>query len=134
MNFEVGDIVDYSYLWAHQAAKGEESGRKVRPTCLVFKTKDDPSKLFLFPITSKKPNDGKPFMEIPPLECKRADLNYPSYIILNEFNEDQSDMMFDLGQVEPRGSISPIYLVEVFKGIMEEGRKARPTSVQRAAS
>jgi len=133
MKFDVGDIIEYSYLWAREAAKGEESGRKYRPTCMVFKTKEDPAKLFLFPITSQEPKDGRPYKVIPQLECKRAKLKYPSYIILDEFNEDRSDMMFDVGDTKPRGSISPSYLAEVSQGIMDHAAKVRPTSVRRTA-
>lgn len=134
MNFEVGDIIDYSYLWARQASKGEESGRKYRPTCLVIKTKDDPAKLFLFPITSQKPADGSSFKEIPQLECRRANLNYPSYIILDEYNEDQTDMMFDVGDTTARGSISHSYLVEIAKEIKAQAQKTRLNPVMRTGS
>lgn len=132
MNFKVGDIINYEYLWAHQAARGEESGRKVRPTCLVVKRGDAPEKYFLFPITSKKPQGGT-FKEIPQLECKRAGINYPSYIVLDQYNEDQSDLMFALASTTPRGSISSSYLLEVAQGIKDAAAKIRPIGVNRTA-
>ncbi|MFD1792198.1 hypothetical protein ACFSE0_11175 [Ochrobactrum teleogrylli] len=134
MEFAVGDIIEYSYLWAREAAKGEESGRKYRPTCMVMKTKEDPAKLFLFPITSQEPKDGRPYKLIPELECKRANLKYPSYFILDEFNEDRSDMMFDVGNTKPRGSISASYLAEVSQSILDHAAKVRLRPVKRTAS
>jgi len=35
---EAGDVVRFHYLWTRQAAKGEESGRKARPVCVVVRT------------------------------------------------------------------------------------------------
>lgn len=132
MNFEVGDIINYGYLWAHQAAKGEESGRKDRPTCLVVKAGDAPETYFLFPITSQKPKSGA-YKEIPHLECKRSGLNYPSYIVLDQYNEDKADLMFALASTTPLGSISAKYLGEVAQGIKDTAAKDRITKVNRTA-
>jgi hypothetical protein len=133
MNFDVGDIIDYAYLWAHQAAKGEESGRKDRPTCLMIKAGNAPEKYFLFPITSQTPQSGA-FKEIPQLECKRAGLKYPSYIVLDQYNEDQADQLFPLASTVPRGSFSQTFLREVALGIREAAIKVRATAVNRTAS
>jgi hypothetical protein len=34
---KAGDVIRYGYLWAREAAKGGESGRKARPACIVVR-------------------------------------------------------------------------------------------------
>ncbi|PIT68549.1 hypothetical protein CER18_06510 [Bartonella tribocorum] len=36
--FKAEDVVRYYYLWHEQVQKGEHSGRKVRPYCVMVKT------------------------------------------------------------------------------------------------
>jgi hypothetical protein len=31
-----GDVYRSNYLWGHEAARGEESGRKIRRVCLMM--------------------------------------------------------------------------------------------------
>ena len=33
---EHGQVILYSYLWAREFDRGEESGRKARPTCVML--------------------------------------------------------------------------------------------------
>ncbi|SDR45240.1 hypothetical protein [Pseudovibrio sp. Tun.PSC04-5.I4] len=79
-----GDLFQYRYLWAYQAKRGEEAGRKSRPCCLVIKVRDQ---LALFPCTTQEPEGrGRIYLEIPDLERKRANLDTRSFIVLDEFN------------------------------------------------
>ena len=59
--FAPGEVYAYHYLWAEQDAAGEESGRKVRPSCVVFRSARASAEIFLFPITtsSRPPLTGE---------------------------------------------------------------------------
>ncbi|MCL7999993.1 hypothetical protein M8994_17290 [Brucella sp. 21LCYQ03] len=131
MQYKVGDVLDHGYLWGREADRGEESGRKYRPTLLLVITSNEPEKLFLFPITSKKPDDGRPFKEIPKEERKNIGLKRKCYIILDEYNEVQSDMMFDLKSTSPLGRVSYEFLVEVAKDVKAAAAIIRPRGIPR---
>ena len=49
---EQGDVAEFYYLWHREAEKGEESGWKPRPVCIVIKTPGNPDVVFLFPFTT----------------------------------------------------------------------------------
>ena len=62
-----GCVVRYAYLWAREHDRGEESGRKDRPTCMLLIThgKDGLEVPLFFPITSRSPTSGSHAVEIP---------------------------------------------------------------------
>jgi hypothetical protein len=69
-----GDIVLYPYLWAAQHERGENEGRKTRPTCLVLRfhdTVDDIDYLVLLAITSQQPTVKQHAVEVPEMERRR---------------------------------------------------------------
>ena len=72
--FEQGDVAEFHYLWHREAEKGEESGRKPRPVCIVIKTTGNPDVVFLFPFTSKQPLPGQLALSVPEIECRRIGL------------------------------------------------------------
>lgn len=61
-----GSVIRYAYLWAREQGRGEESGRKNRPTCVMIIMRgsggDTP---LLFAITSRAPAAGTDAVEIP---------------------------------------------------------------------
>jgi len=77
---EHGQVILYSYLWAREYDRGEESGRKARPTCvmLIVASKDGRPKPLLFAITSQPPRSGARSVEIPETEARRAKLHTPA--------------------------------------------------------
>ena len=79
---EQGDVAQFHYLWHHEAQEGEESGRKPRPVCIVVKTPANPDVVFLFPFTTKSPPAGRLALPVPEIECRRAGLGAPSWIVI----------------------------------------------------
>ncbi len=84
--FEPGQVLRFFYLWKRQARVGEESGRKARPVCVVVRTAAMPGVVFLFPITSQLPETDRLSLAISEMECRRAGLDFPCWIVLDEYN------------------------------------------------
>src|SRR4051812_33339238 len=64
---EPADVLSYSYLWAREAAEGEESGRKDRPVVVVvaLEARGDRTQLLVAPITHGEPSRPGDAVEIP---------------------------------------------------------------------
>src|SRR3954453_14662547 len=64
---ETADVISYSYLWAHEAAAGEESGRKDRPVVGVIARGERSGGIGLLvaPITHTAPERPDDAIEIP---------------------------------------------------------------------
>ncbi|PZM16481.1 hypothetical protein [Rhizobium tubonense] len=107
---EPGQVVRFFYLWSRQPAAGEESGRKARPVCVVVRTAVVPGAVFLFPISSQMPGPDRPPLAISQVECRRAGLDFPCWIILDEYNRVELDKAYDLETTVPLGSFSPAFL------------------------
>jgi hypothetical protein len=125
--FEAGGIYEFSYLWKRQAEEGEESGRKGRPVCLAVTSGKNPTALFLFPITSQKPLPGREAIAIPEIECGRANLDGPSWLVIDELNYTTTDNLVDFVGVSPRGVFSTAFLATIaqrIKGLRTRGRLA----------
>ena len=129
---ERGQIVRFFYLWKRQSDAGEETGRKARPACIVVKTPDNPGAIFLFPITSQEPDADRLFLPFGEMECRRAGLVYPCWIILDEYNRVELDKAFDFESVKPIGSVSPAFLVRIAATVKEAARQRRLSGVARS--
>jgi len=129
---ERGRIVRFFYLWKRQAKAGEESERKARPVCIVIRTPDNPARLFLFPITSQEPDDSRIALAFNQIECKRAGLAYPCWIILDEYNRVDLDQAYDFDGTRPLGAVSPAFLKEIAKKIQSAAADGRLSAVQRS--
>lgn len=112
---KTGDVVLYSYLWAREHERGEESGRKARPACVMVLFKDRAGKetTLLFPITSQRPSYDAHAVEIPQMEARRARLYSPAWIIVSEFNSDDLAESFALEEREPLGTFSGKFMAIV---------------------
>ena len=111
--FRVGAIYAYSFLWSREKAAGEESGRKDRPVCLLVRPLELPDLLFLFPITSRRPEEGRHARSIPEVECRRGGIRPPAWIILDEINVAQESRPYDFVSLSPLGEFSPAYRREI---------------------
>ena len=107
--FKVGAIYSYSFLWSRQKKAGEESGRKDRPACLLIRPDDTPELLFLFPITSRDPGPEPFAAPIPEVECRRAGLREPAWIVMDEVNITLESTPYDFVSLAPIGEFSPAY-------------------------
>lgn len=110
---ERGEVVRFHYLWARQAQAGEESGRKARPVCIVVRTPGNPGAVFLFPITSQEPRPDRITLSLPEMECRRAGLAFPCWIILDEYNRVELDKAFDFESTRPIGNVSAAFLEKI---------------------
>ncbi|WP_339761712.1 hypothetical protein [uncultured Hoeflea sp.] len=128
---EQGDVAEFHYLWHREAQKGEESGRKPRPVCIVIKTSGNPDVVFLFPFTSKQPFVGQLALIVPEIECRRIGLAAPCWIILDEFNRVEMDKDYDFVSTEPIGSVSAAFLREIAMTIKQAARASAIKAVKR---
>lgn len=128
---EQGDVAEFHYLWHREAQKGEESGRKPRPICIVIKTSGNPDVVFLFPFTSRPPLDGQLALTVPEIECRRIGLKPPCWIILDEFNHVEMYKDYDFVSTEPIGSVSAAFLREIATTIKQAAGASAIKAVKR---
>ncbi|WP_027556464.1 hypothetical protein [Bradyrhizobium sp. Cp5.3] len=110
-----GDVILYSYLWAREHDRGEESGRKARPTCvmLIVAGKDGKPKPLLFPITSQPPRADARSIQIPETEARRAKLYTPAWVIVDEFNTDYLATSWAIEDTKPLGQFSRKFMSRI---------------------
>lgn len=110
-----GHVILYSYLWAREYDRGEESGRKARPTCvmLIIVGKGGRPRPLLFPITSRPPGSSNSFVEIPETEARRTKLYTPAWVIVDEFNTDDLSTSWLIEDAEPLGQFSRRFMSRV---------------------
>ena len=130
--FTAGGIYRFHYLWALQKARGDESGRKARPVCLVFKLPAADTPLLLFPITTSEPGPDRLALEIPAPERKRAGLPAKCSIILDEYNKTRRDAAYDFESLEPIGHFSQGFLIRIAELIKENSKDRKIKGVQRS--
>jgi hypothetical protein len=128
-----GQVVQYSYLWARQYDRGEESGRKARPTCvmLIIAGKDGLQIPLLFPITSQLPHANSHAMAIPETEARRAKLYTPAWVIVDEFNTDDLTASFAIEDSEPLGQFSRKFMSSVAAEAAKAIRKGAARAIPR---
>src|SRR4051812_38410406 len=86
---EPADVLSYSYLWANEAERGEESGRKDRPVVVVVARieRENDTLVLVAPVTHSPPRRATDAIEIPPNVKKQLGLDRErSWIILTELN------------------------------------------------
>lgn len=127
-----GDVIRYAYLWARQAARGEEAGRKVRPACVVVRTPAVPAALFVFPLTTQQPDAAdRAFLAVPEIERRRAGLDRESWLILDEYNYFLETEAFDLETPAPLGAFSPAFLKRIAGLVQDLAKQRRLRAVAR---
>jgi hypothetical protein len=86
---EPADVISYSYLWAREAAAGEESGRKDRPAVVVVARIERAAGVLILvaPVTHVTPHDPSEAVEIPANVKRQLNLDRDrSWIVLTELN------------------------------------------------
>lgn len=116
-----GQVFDYHYLWKWQSDRGETEGRKKRPSCVVIVVTNRAGQhvMFIAPITSKAPGEGRVGLEIPETEARRArlDSDVPLWVILDELNADILETSYTLEERSPRGSFSPAFTDAILREV-----------------
>lgn len=120
--FIQGGVYEFAYLWRREHEAGEESGRKNRPVCLVFRSAN--GRLFILPITTRSPRPDRVFLQIPSKELKQAGLPTRSWIILDEFNSTFENRAYDFASIDPIGRFSAEFLT-LLRACLNELIKAR---------
>jgi len=135
---EPADVLSYSYLWAREAAEGEESGRKDRPVVVVVAAiaQGSRTQLLVAPITHTAPERPADAMEIPFAVKRRLGLDAErSWIVLTELNRfiwPGPDVRIAPGQGSPLYDAIPDWLFfDVRDGIARHARGGRLSITKR---
>jgi hypothetical protein len=96
------------------------SGRQQRPRSLVSLSAD-----------FAKTRPVAPHLAISEIECRRGDLDYPSWLILDEYNRVQVDEANDLVTTTPIGAFSPAFVRKIAGVIKETAAQRRLRSILR---
>ncbi|WP_449095287.1 MULTISPECIES: hypothetical protein [unclassified Rhizobium] len=91
-----------------------------------------PGVVFLFAITSQVPRDERLFLPISQIECRRAGLDFPCWIILDEYNRVELDKAFDFEATSPLGSFSPAFLKKIARSVKDAAASRRLATVSRS--
>jgi hypothetical protein len=84
-----GLVIRYSYLWASEAARGQEEGSKDRPCAvvLVVERRDDGTVVGVVPVTHSPPRREDAALELPPGLKRHLGLDADrSWVIASELN------------------------------------------------
>lgn len=128
----VGEVYRFSYLWDHEAGKGEESGRKIRRVVFMMEMG---GWRYLFPTSGDPPEpreDGvdRVFVIVPEIERRRIGLAHDTekvtHLILDHYNKVRPDRLYDFESLTPIGSFSPMFLTRVARIFTEALVEKKP--------
>lgn len=71
---QAGMVLNYSFLWKHEAERGQSEGAKDRPVVVVVLLGDG-EEVVVAPITTKAPEPDAPAIEVPPRVCAHLKLD-----------------------------------------------------------
>ncbi|MBI1867352.1 MAG: hypothetical protein HYS06_03520 [Methylocystis sp.] len=121
--FGDGMVIDYPYLWAWQADRGQVEGDKFRPACLAAVIHDpsqDLNHLVILAISASAPKGDQLAIEIPALELRRAGLgdHVRGWITVSEYNYDvlERSFYFEPGQA-PRGQFTKKFMGRIARAL-----------------
>ena len=84
-----GLVINYSFLWPHEADRGQDEGIKDRPCAIIVATEkeDGDRDILVVPITHTEPDPSRGAIALPPATMSRLGLgNDPSWIITDSLN------------------------------------------------
>lgn len=85
-----GLVIRYSFLWSHEAARGEREGSKARPCAIIVSARQEDSgkiRVTVAPITHAPPSEESLGVSLPPKVAKALDLDSdPQWIRFDEIN------------------------------------------------
>lgn len=88
---EPGLVIPYAYLWGHEHRKGQDEGRKVRPSVILLAVqspKGGAPRVTVAPITHTPPAKDGAAIELPPRVKQALGLDDDrSWIVLDEVNQ-----------------------------------------------
>ena len=94
---------------------------------------DGDTVIFIVPISTLPPNDGRIAIQVPLIEAKRAGLSTGKqcWVILDEFNYDVFERSYVFEDRTPIGAFSPRFTSELQHILIATLRKGTITSVDR---
>lgn len=130
-----GDVFTYPFLWKRQQIQGETEGRKPRPVCMAVTAAnaDGNTLLFIVPITTQPPMDGRIAIEVPEIEAKRAglDTEKPCWVMLDEFNSDVFERSFVFEDRTPLGAFSSKFTARLQGTLLAAAKDGKARIVNR---
>lgn len=88
---EPGLVIPYAYLWRHEHRKGQEEGRKTRPSVIVLAVRNEKSGLHrvtVAAITHTPPAKDGEAIEVPPRVKQALGLDDErSWVVVDEVNQ-----------------------------------------------
>ena len=138
---ETGLVARYHFLWWNQHARGEESGRKARPACLVVPLGGAGGTVVLFPLTTQQPEASRKALAVPATERRRLRLpgNLQSWVLLDELNQDvwPGSLNFEPVGRDPLrfsyGSFSPAFMRLVLATMRDAIKERRMRMIPRVS-
>jgi hypothetical protein len=131
---KTGLVIRYSYLWAREQHRGEETGRKDRPVCvqMIVSNRRGNELALLFPITSQQPDTATHALRLPEIEARRTGLRIPAWVIADEWNE-EADLVnsTSIADANPLGSFSKAFVHEIRQAAIKAIRARRYRAVRR---
>ena len=131
----VGEVFIYPFLWKRQQNQGETEGRKPRPVCMAVTstTADGNTVLFIVPITTLPPRDGRIAVEVPMTEAKRAGLDTAKrcWVILDEYNSDVFERSYVFEDRTPLGAFSSKFITELQRVLLTALQGGKVSTVNR---
>ncbi len=116
IEYKIGDVWKYPYLWHREENDGEDAGRKPRPCAVsIFVEREDGQiEVTLLAITSTEPMADQVSIQVPDIEKRRAKLDdIPLWIIVNEHNTDTPEKSYYFEPNGKIGSFSSMFIKEV---------------------
>ncbi|MEL6100344.1 MAG: hypothetical protein AAFR68_03415 [Pseudomonadota bacterium] len=131
----VGQVFQYHFLWKWQAKKGQLEGSKARPSCvaIIVANSEGNRVLFIAPITSKEPIEGREGVRVPETEARRARLDtvMPLWVMVDELNAEILETSFTLESREPQGAFSTAFTDAIVRGIHKSRQAGKTRLTQR---
>jgi mRNA-degrading endonuclease toxin of MazEF toxin-antitoxin module len=88
---EPGLVIPYAYLWRHEHNRGQEEGRKTRPSVIVLSAQnnsDGTTGVTVAPVTHSPPANETQAIELPPKVKQALKLDdQRSWVVLDEVNQ-----------------------------------------------
>jgi hypothetical protein len=78
------------------------------------------------------PGTERVFLAISQMECRRAGLDFPSWIILDEYNRVELDKAFDFETTTPIGSFSLAFLKTIASTVRHAAAARKLAGVARS--
>ena len=89
--------------------------------------------LFIVPITTLPPSDGRIAVEVPVIEAKRAglDTGKPCWVMLDEYNSDVFERSYFFEDRTPLGAFGPKFTAELQRILLNALRGGKVSTVNR---